>query len=50
MNGEEMDQTTITVSRAVKTRFLKFIGIPKKFSNADDALTALLDNYKPGGV
>jgi len=39
-------RTTITVSRAVKDRFLGFIGAPKKFSSADEALIALLDQYE----
>ena len=45
MNGEGRP-TTITVSRATKSRFLEeVIGAPKKFKNADLALIALLDNW-----
>ena len=46
MEGEGQRLTTITVSRAIKARFLEFIGAPKKFKNADQAMTALLDNFE----
>ena len=39
-------RATIMVSRETKTRFLKFIGIPKRFENADEALRVLLDKSK----
>jgi len=42
---EREARTTITVSRSIKDRFLEFVGAPKRFENADEALTALLDNY-----
>ncbi len=46
MEGEGRTTTTITVSSAVKDRFLEFVGAPKRFKNADLAMTALLDNYE----
>jgi hypothetical protein len=46
MEGEGRTTTTITVSRAIKDRFLDFVGAPKRFKNADLAMTALLDNYE----
>lgn len=36
-------RTTITVSRVIKDRFLGYVGAPKRFSSADEALAALLD-------
>lgn len=42
-------RTTITVSRKVKNRFLKFIGAPKRYSSADEALVALLDRFDGKG-
>ena len=47
MEGE--GRTTITVSRKVKNRFLKFIGAPKKYTSADEALVALLDRFDGKG-
>ena len=44
--GEREEQTTITVSRSIKNRFLEFVGAPKRFDNADEAMTALLDSYE----
>ena len=46
MEGEGRTLTTITVSRAIKDRFLDFVGAPKRFRNADQAMTALLDNFE----
>ncbi len=46
MEGEGRTTTTITVSSAVKDRFLEFVGAPKRFKNADLAMIALLDNYE----
>jgi hypothetical protein len=42
---EREERTTITVSRSIKDRFLEFVGAPKRFENADEALTTLLDNF-----
>jgi len=44
--GEREERTTITVSRSIKDRFLEFVGAPKRFENADVALTTLLDNFE----
>ena len=50
MNGEEDGQTTITVSKKIKNRFLEeVIGAPKRFSNADEAMKALMDRYQSTG-
>jgi predicted metal-dependent hydrolase len=43
---EREGRTTITVSRSIKDRFLEFVGAPKRFGNADEALTTLLDSYE----
>ena len=43
---EGSGRTTITVSRETKDRFLEFIGAPKRFPGADEAMRALLDQYK----
>jgi hypothetical protein len=43
---EREERTTITVSRSIKDRFLEFVGAPKRFGNADEALTTLLDNFE----
>jgi hypothetical protein len=46
MEGEGRKTTTITVFRATKDRFLEeIVGAPKRFKNADLALTALMDNF-----
>ena len=45
MNGEEEGQTTITVSRATKDRFLARIGAPKRFKNQDQLLVAMMDCF-----
>jgi len=42
---EREERTTITVSRSIRDRFLEFVGAPKRFENADEALTTLLDNF-----
>jgi len=42
---EREERTTITVSRSIKDRFLEFVGAPKRFENAGEALTTLLDNF-----
>jgi hypothetical protein len=44
--GEREERTTITVSRSIKDRFLEFVGAPKRYDNADEALTTLLDNFE----
>jgi len=44
--GEQGERTTITVSRSVKDRFLEFVGAPKRYVNADEALVALLDSFE----
>ena len=44
--GEREEQTTITVSRSIKNRFLEIVGAPKRFDNADAAMTALMDSYE----
>lgn len=46
MESEGRTTTTITVSRGIKARFLEFVGAPKRFKNADLAMTALLDTYE----
>lgn len=43
------DRTTITVSRKVKNRFLRFVGAPKKYDSADEALVALMDKWDGKG-
>ena len=43
---EGSGRTTITVSRETKDRFLEFIGAPKRFPGADEAMTALLDKFE----
>jgi hypothetical protein len=42
------ERATIMVSRTVKTRFQKFIGIPKKYKSESDALQDLLDHIEGG--
>jgi len=38
------------VARAIKNRFLEeIIGAPKRFKNADEAMTALMDAYEGKG-
>jgi len=44
MEGE--GRTTIGVSREVKARFLRFIGLPKRYPSADEALVALLNCFE----
>ena len=44
MNGGA--KTTITVSRVVKDRFLAFVGAPKRYPSADEALVALLNCFE----
>jgi len=43
---EGSGRTTITVSKETKDRFLKFVGAPKRFPGADEAMQALLDRNK----